>query len=494
MDLDHSDLSLQPSLKQNASTLVDDVAQAAAEGAEGMADLVVAAVPPAAAIHTTAGTEEGQTLPPPPSSPARARAKAELDEAVSKVQAAPPAPLINPVDPTDQPPAAEEPVGTRPEPLTAPPSTIHASKEKTTMTTAPISPPPPPPDTAYAREPEPERRGGCLSGIGGVLLGALLGIALTLGALLLLNGGLSYAPRSAMSALQATVTAYENNAATLRGDLSTLQGSMTASQDEVGTLQNDIAALATMQSDHIAHLQEVTGKVDGLQASVATVSDTVEIVASDVATLTEQMVDVSANASRAQRFMTGMQALLASVLSDEPAAPVMATPALTTTPTLTATLTVTPEVKVPVTATVPLTTTAPLTATVPLTATPTLTVTTAPTATLPVPTEAPIAPPAGSGSLRGTVYLDADRSGTRGEGEQGIADARVTLYTRNRAELAQTTTNAQGAYEFNGLAAGIYIVVQNDLSGYTSSTPNVLTVVVRGNRTIENVNFGDYRR
>ena len=71
---------------------------------------------------------------------------------------------------------------------------------------------------------------------------------------------------------------------------------------------------------------------------------------------------------------------------------------------------------------------------------------------------------------------------------------RVTLYTQNRVEVARTTTNLRGEYEFTALAPGIYIVVQTDSPGFASSTPNVLTVILRGNRPVENVNFGDYRQ
>jgi hypothetical protein len=97
-------------------------------------------------------------------------------------------------------------------------------------------------------------------------------------------------------------------------------------------------------------------------------------------------------------------------------------------------------------------------------------------------------------AIRGVVFLDSDRNGVRdADTEPGIGNVRVTLYTQNRAEVARVTTNLRGEYEFSGLTPGIYIVVQTDPAGFASSTPNVLTVILRSGRPVENVNFGDYQ-
>jgi hypothetical protein len=98
-------------------------------------------------------------------------------------------------------------------------------------------------------------------------------------------------------------------------------------------------------------------------------------------------------------------------------------------------------------------------------------------------------------AIRGAVFLDTDRNGVRRPAaEPGIANVRLTLYTQSRREVASTTTNLRGEYEFSGLTPGIYIVVESDPPGFVSSTPNVLTTILRSNRAVENVNFGDYRQ
>jgi hypothetical protein len=375
-----------------------------------------------------------------------------------------------------------------------------------------LSAPPPamPPDRPVViQQTAPQKPNGCLLAALGALFGGFLGVALTLGFLFLANQGLSYAPRSTVNSLQATVTTYERGAAGLRGDLSTLQGGLSGAQGQVSELQQGLAGLESaleMQGQSQGALAEnVTGiagqvrtledevlpvlqdEVLGLQESVEGVSGAVEVVASDVATLTQRVDTVSVSAERAQRFLAGMQALLATVLSDEMPA---ATPPLTTTAPLTATPAISPAV--PITATPTITATAPLTPEAQVPLTPTLVITA--TAT-PTPTLAPDATPTPLGGvIRGVVFLDNDRNGVRDlESEPGIANVRVTLYTQNRTEIARTTTNLQGEFEFTGLNPGIYVVVTTNQPGFASSTPNVLTVILRSNRPAENVNFGNYR-
>jgi hypothetical protein len=379
-----------------------------------------------------------------------------------------------------------------------------------------MTPPPAPPPAAPPEQPvliqESSSKGsnGCLQAVLGAVFGAMLGVALTLGFLLLTNQGLSYAPRDTVNSLQATVTAYERGANALRGDLSALQGGLSASQGDVGTLQQGLteveSQLATQGEGQSALASEVTGVAGqvqtlqdevlpvlqddmlGLQESVDIVGGAVQVVASDVVTLTGRVDTVSASAERAQRFLAGMQALLASVLSDEP---LEATAPLTATVAPTATRLLTP--------TAPLTSTAPITATVPVTPevqiplTPTLEIT---ATVVPTATVAPLTTPTPSANaIRGVVFLDANRDGVRDtDNEPGIANVRVTLYTQNRTEVARTTTNLRGEYEFADLAPGIYIVVQTDPPGFVSSTPNVLTVILRGNRPVQNVSFGDYQQ
>ena len=131
----------------------------------------------------------------------------------------------------------------------------------------------------------------------------------------------------------------------------------------------------------------------------------------------------------------------------------------------------------------------------------TLTVTSTPTVTATVPVTAPTAAPtpagtpvpgSGQGSIQGSVYLDGNRDGRRNPvTEAGLANVRLTLYDRNRVELARTVTDACGNYSFGDLAPGIYVVVETDPTGYVSTSANILTVVLRSSTPASGIDFGD---
>ena len=96
-------------------------------------------------------------------------------------------------------------------------------------------------------------------------------------------------------------------------------------------------------------------------------------------------------------------------------------------------------------------------------------------------------------SIRGTVFSDSDLSGTQGGGEPGIGSVRVELYDSTGTTLiASLNTTAGGSYSFTDLPPGDYLVLEIDLAGYVSTTPNSVpaTVSAGGSAT---VNFGDYR-
>jgi hypothetical protein len=56
------------------------------------------------------------------------------------------------------------------------------------------------------------------------------------------------------------------------------------------------------------------------------------------------------------------------------------------------------------------------------------------------------------------VWLDADNDGTKDAGESGIAGVNLSLLNSAGAEIATTTTDANGKYWFGGLRAGTYQV------------------------------------
>lgn len=353
--------------------------------------------------------------------------------------------------------------------------------------------PPPPPSQPVLVEGTPARgSNGCLPAVLGATFGALLGVLLTLGLLFVTNQGLSYAPRDTVVSLQATVTAYERSAGQLNNSVGLLHDGLVGVQQQVTEQGDSQGTLAGEVSDVVSQVQDLQTRAEvlpvlqedvaGLQTSVQDVSGAVDLVAGDVATLTQRVDVVSVSAERAQRFLDGMQALLASVMADEPL-PATPTRGLSATLPLTSTAPITSSA--PLTVTPPITATAPLTPGVqaPLTSTLAVTATVAPTATATPAVDA----------IRGMVFLDANRDGVRAASESGIANVSVALYTQDRKEVARTTTDLQGEFEFSGLTPGIYIVVQTDPPGFVSSTPNVLTAILRSNRPVENVNFGDYR-
>lgn len=63
-------------------------------------------------------------------------------------------------------------------------------------------------------------------------------------------------------------------------------------------------------------------------------------------------------------------------------------------------------------------------------------------------------------SLSGHVYHDFNDDGQRASDEEPLADVTLTLFDDHGNVVASTTTDAQGAYQFTGLRAGHYRVVQ----------------------------------
>jgi len=97
------------------------------------------------------------------------------------------------------------------------------------------------------------------------------------------------------------------------------------------------------------------------------------------------------------------------------------------------------------------------------------------------------------GSIRGVVFNDLDLNKTQGSGEPGIGAVRVDLYDSTGTTLiASMTTTAGGAYSFTNLPPGDYVVVETDLAGYVSTTPNMVSAAVSAGGTAT-VNFGDYK-
>ncbi|MFM2312143.1 MAG: hypothetical protein RLZZ04_1419, partial [Cyanobacteriota bacterium] len=97
-------------------------------------------------------------------------------------------------------------------------------------------------------------------------------------------------------------------------------------------------------------------------------------------------------------------------------------------------------------------------------------------------------------NLSGTVYNDTNAPGADGidATDTPIAGVTVELFNVDAngqptgAAIATTTTDADGKYEFTGLADGNYVVLQTQPAGYDSVTENQIAVTIAGADSINN--------
>jgi protocatechuate 3,4-dioxygenase beta subunit len=84
-------------------------------------------------------------------------------------------------------------------------------------------------------------------------------------------------------------------------------------------------------------------------------------------------------------------------------------------------------------------------------------------------------PNAGTGSLSGVVYNDANSDGLQDDGETGISGVTVYIDMNGTGQFAAgdptATTDANGTYTFTGLSAGTYTVLVESANGYTQTSP-----------------------
>lgn len=90
-----------------------------------------------------------------------------------------------------------------------------------------------------------------------------------------------------------------------------------------------------------------------------------------------------------------------------------------------------------------------------------------------------------SGKIHGYVFSDVNQDGVKQTDEDGLASVLITLDNGS-----QTFTSGAGYYAFI-VQKGTYNVVETDLTGYSSTTPNSRSVTINGNDSVT-VNFGDY--
>ncbi|HEV2971329.1 MAG TPA: DUF4214 domain-containing protein, partial [Pirellulales bacterium] len=97
-------------------------------------------------------------------------------------------------------------------------------------------------------------------------------------------------------------------------------------------------------------------------------------------------------------------------------------------------------------------------------------------------------------AIRGTVFDDVNVNGRQDAGEDGLAGITVFVDVDGTgvpdASNPSTTTDANGAFSFNGLAPGAYTVGQVLPSlGVTATTPSVTVTVTNGQ--VATADFGD---
>lgn len=115
------------------------------------------------------------------------------------------------------------------------------------------------------------------------------------------------------------------------------------------------------------------------------------------------------------------------------------------------------------------------------TPTPTLTSTATATATS-TPTPLP-------GTIYGTVWNDLDANGISDGGEQGLANVKVELKQAGSV-IAETITSVGGGYTFYGVGIGDYELVQTNLEGFVSTTPDSVPIHVT-EASSHFISFGD---
>jgi hypothetical protein len=102
--------------------------------------------------------------------------------------------------------------------------------------------------------------------------------------------------------------------------------------------------------------------------------------------------------------------------------------------------------------------------------------------------------PLGEGSISGTVYNDLNRNGLfdDSDGDKRLPNVSLRLIDDAGVKIP-ATTNALGEYEFTGLVAGSYTVIETDPEDFFSTTPNTVVVNLSEEDSMNVVvDFGDF--
>ncbi|MEA4906204.1 MAG: sortase [Anaerolineaceae bacterium] len=95
-----------------------------------------------------------------------------------------------------------------------------------------------------------------------------------------------------------------------------------------------------------------------------------------------------------------------------------------------------------------------------------------------------------SGTIGGLVWDDTDGDGIFDPGESLLSGVTVRLYDGANNLVGTVLSDVDGTYRFTGLTAGTYTLQETDPAGYSSTTPNQVSVTLAANSS-QTVNFGD---
>lgn len=116
---------------------------------------------------------------------------------------------------------------------------------------------------------------------------------------------------------------------------------------------------------------------------------------------------------------------------------------------------------------------------------------------LTVAAEGSTTPPAGSGTISGTVYNDKNKNDVRDSGEEGLAGFSINLYEGANFSgdydpvFKTVTTDTNGNYSFTGLANGTYSLEQLIKDGWKQTTDDFASVTIASSVGASGLNFGD---
>lgn len=107
-------------------------------------------------------------------------------------------------------------------------------------------------------------------------------------------------------------------------------------------------------------------------------------------------------------------------------------------------------------------------------------------------------PPAGVGTISGTVFNDTNKNEVRDGGEGGLAGFTINLYNSANFNggkydpvFKTATTDANGNYSFTGLTNGTYSVEQLLKNGWKQTSDDFKSVTISGSAGVSGLNFGD---